>query len=249
MKTLSVIMPIFNERPTIAAVLDRVLLAPAAGLQKELVLVDDGSTDGTREYLATLHDDAIRCVFHERNRGKGAALRTGFAHATGDVILVQDADLEYDPDEYGKLLRPILEGNADVVLSSRFLGADQHRVLYFWHSVGNRLLTMLSNMFTNLNLTDMESCYKVFTREVIERLRIEENRFGFEPEVVAKVARLRCRIYEVGVSYAGRTYAEGKKIRWTDGIRALWCIVKDSWGPMRAPLASGQQAPPRSDRA
>jgi glycosyltransferase involved in cell wall biosynthesis len=168
----------------------------------------------------------VKCYFHDRNQGKGAALRTGFRAATGDIVLVQDADLEYDPRDYPKLLRPIIENKADVVLSSRFLAGDEHRVLYFWHSVGNRFLTLLSNVFTNLNLTDMESCYKVFTRSVVERITIEENRFGFEPEVVAKVASMGCRIYEVGVSYAGRTYAEGKKIGWKDGVRAIWCIVK-----------------------
>lgn len=228
MKTLSIVIPVFNERPTLEEVLDRIRLAPTLTLKKEIVLVDDCSTDGTREYLENLREEGIRCFFHERNQGKGAALRTGFAHATGDLVLVQDADLEYNPDEYPKLLRPLLEERADVVLSSRFLAGEQHRVLYFWHAVGNRFLTLLSNMFTNLNLSDMESCYKVFRREVLDQVTMEENRFGFEPEIVAKVARLRCRIYEVGISYAGRTYAEGKKITWKDGVRALWCIVKYS---------------------
>jgi len=228
MNTLSIVTPVFNEMLTIERLLDRVRMAPALELKKELIVVDDCSTDGTREYLQRLTGDDIVCLFHERNRGKGAALRTGFARATGDVVLVQDADLEYNPEEYPKLLRPILDGRADVVLSSRFLTGDEHRVLYFWHSIANRGLTLLSNVFTNLNLTDMESGYKVFTRRVLERITIEENRFGFEPEIVAKVARLQCRIYEVGISYAGRTYTEGKKIRWSDGVRALWCIVKYS---------------------
>lgn len=229
MKTLSIVIPVFNETSTIADVLDRVRMAPVMGLTKEIVVVDDCSTDGTTDYLRGLSpDDGIRCLFHERNQGKGAGLRTGFAAATGDIVLVQDADLEYDPEEYPKLLRPILEGKADVVLSSRFLAGEQHRVLYFWHAVANRFLTLFSNMMTNLNLSDMESCYKVFTRPVLERVVIQENRFGFEPEIVAKVARLRCRIYEVGISYAGRTYEEGKKITWKDGVRALWCIFKYS---------------------
>ena len=228
MKTLSVVIPVFNEMVTIQPLLDRVRKAPTLELKKEIIVVDDRSTDGTREYLQRLSGADLTCLFHEKNQGKGAALRTGFARAEGDVIIVQDADLEYNPDEYPKLLRPILDGRADVVLSSRFLTGDEHRVLYFWHSVANRGLTLLSNVFTNLNLTDMESGYKVFTHRVLEQITIEENRFGFEPEIVAKIARLRCRIYEVGISYAGRTYDEGKKIRWTDGVRALWCIVKYS---------------------
>jgi glycosyltransferase involved in cell wall biosynthesis len=222
------VIPVFDEIATIELLLDRVRKAPTLGLKKQIIVVDDCSTDGTREYLQRLTGAELTCLFHERNQGKGAALRTGFARAEGDVVLVQDADLEYDPDEYPKLLRPILDGRADVVLSSRFLTGEEHRVLYFWHSVANRGLTLLSNVFTNLNLTDMESGYKVLTRRVLEQMTIEENRFGFEPEIVAKVARLRCRVYEVGISYAGRTYDEGKKIRWTDGVRALWCIVKYS---------------------
>ena len=229
MKTLSIVIPVFNEMTTIAEILDRVRMAPAMGLTKEIVVVDDCSTDGTREYLRSITtDDGIRCFFHERNQGKGAALRTGFREATSEIVLVQDADLEYDPDEYPKLLRPIMEGKADVVLSSRFLAGEQHRVLYFWHSVANRFLTLLSNMATNLNLSDMESCYKLLTRPILDRIVIEENRFGFEPEIVAKVAHLRCRIFEVGISYAGRTYEEGKKIGWKDALRALWCILKYS---------------------
>jgi glycosyltransferase involved in cell wall biosynthesis len=226
MKTLTVVIPVYNERQTIASALDRVQMAATPGLKKDLVIVDDCSTDGTADYLRSRSGDGILCLFHERNQGKGAALRTGFARAAGDIILVQDADLEYDPDDYVKLLRPIVEGKADVVFSSRFLAGEEHRVLYFWHAIGNKFLTLLSNMSTNLNLTDIESGYKAFRREVLEKVQIEENRFGFEPEIVAKVARLRCRIYEVGVSYAGRTYEEGKKVTWKDGVRALWCIAK-----------------------
>ncbi len=228
MNTLSIVIPAFNEMLTIECLLDRVRMASTLELKKEIIVVDDCSTDGTREYLQQLTGADLTCLFHERNQGKGAALRTGFARAKGDIILVQDADLEYNPDEYPRLLRPILHGRADVVLSSRFLTGEEHRVLYFWHALANRGLTVLSNVFTDLNLTDIESGYKVFTRRVLEQITIEENRFGFEPEIVAKIAHLRCRIYEVGVSYAGRTYDEGKKIRWTDGVRALWCIVKYS---------------------
>jgi glycosyltransferase involved in cell wall biosynthesis len=226
MKKLSVVIPVFNEAATLPMLIERVQLAPALGCEKEIIVVDDCSTDGSREYLRDMQIDGVKAFFHATNQGKGAALRTGFHEATGDIVLVQDADFEYDPQEYPKLLRPIVEGKADVVLSSRFLGGEEHRVLYFWHAVGNRFLTLLSNMFTNLNLTDMESCYKAFTRSALERVTIEENRFGFEPEIVAKVASNGCRIYEVGVSYAGRTYAEGKKITWKDGVRAIWCIVK-----------------------
>jgi len=231
MKTVSVVIPVYNEIRTIAQVLDRVRMAPTPGLKKEIVIVDDASTDGTGAYLRDLKDDNVKRLFHARNQGKGAALRTGFANATGDVVIVQDADLEYDPDEYPKLLRPIINDKADVVFSSRFAGSEEHRVLYFWHSVGNKLLTFVSNMFSNLNLTDMENCYKVLRRDVLQQIRIEEDRFGFEPEVVAKVARLHCRVYEVGVGYAGRTYEQGKKITWKDGCRALWCILKYSLRP------------------
>ena len=222
---LSVVIPVYNEAETIAAVVDRVRRVP---IEKEIVAVDDCSTDATRARLAELaaQGDDLRVILHDRNRGKGAALRTGFEAATGDVVIIQDADLEYDPGDYPRLLAPIVEGKADVVYGSRFAGGESHRVLYFWHSLGNRFLTLLSNMCTDLNLTDMETCYKVFRREVLDRIRIEENRFGFEPEVTAKVARLRVRIYEVGVSYAGRTYEEGKKIGWKDGVRAVWCILK-----------------------
>jgi len=226
---LSVVIPVYNEVHTIADLVARVRNVP---VDKEIILVDDCSKDGTRDQLAKLEQPPdVRVLYHQVNQGKGAALRTGFAAATGDVVIVQDADLEYDPDEYPRLLKPIADGKADVVFGSRFAGGECHRVLYYWHSMGNKALTLLSNMFTGLNLTDMEVCYKVFRREIIQQIKIEEDRFGFEPEITAKVARLRVdgrrlRIYEVGVSYAGRTYEEGKKIGWKDGVRAIVCIVK-----------------------
>jgi glycosyltransferase involved in cell wall biosynthesis len=223
---LSIVIPCYNEVRTVEKILAAVQASPIA--DKEIIVVDDCSTDGTRELLRDRIEPAgtARVVYHERNQGKGAALRTGFAAATGDVVIVQDADLEYDPQEYPKLVEPIANGVADVVYGSRFMGGRPHRVLYYWHSVGNKVLTTLSNMFTNLNLTDMETCYKVFRRSVIQRIVIEENRFGFEPEITAKVAKLDCRIYEVGIGYDGRTYKEGKKIGWKDGVRAIWCILK-----------------------
>ncbi len=223
---LSVVTPVYNESGTVAEVIRRVLDQRPV---QQLVVVDDASTDGTWEILEPLAKDEPRIdlLRHSNNRGKGAALRTGFAHASADVAIVQDADLEYDPTEYFRLLAPILSDRADVVFGSRFLGSPSgHRVLYYWHSVGNKLLTMLSDMATGLNLTDMEVCYKAFRREVLERISIEEDRFGFEPEITAKVARLGVRVYEVSVSYYGRTYAEGKKIGWRDGLHALWCILK-----------------------
>jgi glycosyltransferase involved in cell wall biosynthesis len=218
-------MPVYNEADTLAAIIEAVLKQP---LVAELICVDDCSVDGAvavLERCATL-DSRIRILRHTVNRGKGAALRTGFAKATAPLVVVQDADLEYDPEEYPRLVGPILEGRADVVFGSRFVGSEEHRVLYFWHSVGNRLLTLLSNMFTNLNLTDMETCYKAFRREIIQAITIEEDRFGFEPEITAKVAHSNARIYEVAISYHGRTYAEGKKIRSWDGFKAMWCILK-----------------------
>jgi glycosyltransferase involved in cell wall biosynthesis len=225
MPGLTVVIPCFNEAKTIERVIDAVLAQALPGM--EVVVVDDGSGDGTVQVLREKVEPRVaKVLYHERNRGKGAALRTGFAAATGDIVLVQDADLEYDPADYPKLLRPILEGRADVVYGSRFIGGDSHRVLYFWHSVGNRMLTLFSNMMTDLNLTDMEVCYKVFRRDVLQKIRICEDRFGFEPEITARVAKLRCRVFEVGVSYSGRTYEEGKKIGWRDGLRAVWCILK-----------------------
>jgi len=228
MNTLSVVIPVYNEKATLLSILSAVEAAPASGLRKEIIVVDDFSSDGTRDILKERIEgrDGILVLYHDRNQGKGAALRTGIARTTGDIVLVQDADLEYDPQEYPKLLAPILAGKADVVYGSRFAGGESKRVLFFWHSVGNRFLTTLSNIFTNLNLSDMETCYKAFRGEVLRGIRIEEERFGFEPEVTSKVARLGCRIYEVGISYSGRTYAEGKKIDWKDGVRAIWCILK-----------------------
>ena len=222
---LSVVIPCFNEVHTLERVVDAVRAAPVH--EVEIILVDDGSTDGTRDLIRTKLDGRVeKAIFHERNQGKGAALRSGFQAATGDVVVVQDADLEYDPGEFERLLRPFHDQDAEVVFGSRFAGGESHRVLYFWHYVTNRLLTTMSNMFTNLNLTDMEVGYKLFRREIIQRIAIEEDRFGFEPEITAKVARMRCRIYEVGISYSGRTYEDGKKIGWRDGVRAVWCILK-----------------------
>ena len=221
---LSVVIPIYNEVQTVDEIIRRVHAVP---LEKEVILVDDCSTDGTRDKLKPWEQHAdTRVLYHERNRGKGAALRTAFQAATGDVLIIQDADLEYNPREYPKLIQPIVEGQADAVYGSRFAGGESHRVLYFWHYVGNRFLTFISNCFTNLNLTDMETCYKAFRREVIQKVVIEEDRFGFEPEITAKIAAMGCRVYEVGISYAGRTYEEGKKIGWKDGVRTVWCILK-----------------------
>jgi len=224
---LSIIIPCYNERTTILPLLERVRLARLPdSVSREIVIVDDCSKDGTRDLLKNLNQGDTAIVYHDKNMGKGAALRTGFKAAKGDFVVIQDADLEYDPSEYEKLLGPILDGRADVVFGSRFLTTSERRVLYFFHYLGNRFLTFMSDIFTNLNLTDMETCYKMFRKEIIEKIDIKENRFGFEPEITAKVAKLKCRIYEVGISYSGRTYEEGKKIGLKDGFRALWCIVK-----------------------
>ena len=243
-QVLSVVMPVYNEQETLEAIIRRVREVP---LKIELLCVDDGSTDRSREILARLEAEGLvdQVILHEKNQGKGRALATGFAAASGGVVIIQDADLEYDPDEYRKLLEPILDDRADVVYGSRFFGGEPHRVLYFWHYVGNRFLTLMSNMVTNLNLTDMETCYKCFRKEVLEGLEIEERGFGVEPEITAKIARGGWRVYEVGVSYSGRTYAEGKKINWKDGFRALHCIAKygvirRATAPRRIPAPSAE---------
>ncbi len=222
---LSCVMPVYNEKATLREVIAKVLAVP---LEIELICVDDGSTDGSCEILSDLQSThpQIRVLQQPKNAGKGAALRRGIQEATGDYVIIQDADLEYDPSDYPALLRPLLEGKADVVYGSRFLGSAPHRVLYFWHSIANRILTLISNALTNMNLTDMETCYKIFRREIIQSIPIEEDRFGFEPEITVKIARRRLRVYEVGISYWGRTYEEGKKIGWKDGVRALWCLLK-----------------------
>jgi glycosyltransferase involved in cell wall biosynthesis len=240
---LSVVMPVYNEESTLRFMVDRVLeMAP---MEVELICVDDGSRDRSRQTLDELRREhgSVRVLLHEHNMGKGAAIRTGIQAATGDFVVIQDADLEYDPVEYPNLLAPLIQGKADVVYGSRFLSGRPHRVLYFWHSVGNRMLTLLSNMLTDINLSDMETCYKAFRREVIQSIPTEENRFGFEPEITVKIAKRRLRIYEVGISYWGRTYEEGKKIGWKDGVRALWVLLKYSIKePRVSPLSMDVQA-------
>ena len=221
---VSVIIPCFNEKETLTKILKKVQNSKID--IKEIIIIDDHSTDGTVEILESIQNPLIKIYYHTYNKGKGAALRTGFAKATGDICIVQDADLEYDPDDYPILIKPILDDKADVVFGSRFQGGSPHRVVYFWHRIGNGFLTLLSNILTDLDLSDMETCYKVFKREVIQSIRIQENRFGFEPEITAKIAKKNLRIYEVGIAYYGRTYSEGKKITWKDGIRAIYCILK-----------------------
>jgi glycosyltransferase involved in cell wall biosynthesis len=222
---LSIIVPCFNEVNTLKTIVDKIRNMPYP--DKEIIIVDDGSTDGSREILKNEVADLVaKVIYHDRNQGKGSALRTGIAAANGDIVVIQDADLEYDPDYIPTLVKPILDGKADVVFGSRFLGGSPHRVVYYWHMVGNKLLTTLSNMLTNINLTDIETCYKAFKREIIQSIEIEENRFGFEPEITAKIAKLKCRVYEVGIPYYGRTYEEGKKIGWKDGFSAIRCIIK-----------------------
>lgn len=222
---LSVVIPCFNERDSIREIVDRVNSVQIA--KKEIILVDDNSNDGTKEIIKKeIEKKVTKVIYHKKNRGKGAALRSGFKVAKGDIVIVQDADLEYDPNEYQKLIRPITEGKADVVYGSRFVGSQEHRALYFWHMVGNKFLTLVSNVFTNLNLTDIETCYKVFRKDVLDRISLQEDGFGFDPEITAKMAKLKCRIYEVGISYNGRTYAQGKKIGWADGVRVLGAIIK-----------------------
>jgi glycosyltransferase involved in cell wall biosynthesis len=235
---LSVVVPCYDEERTVATVIGTVLANPWVG---EVIVVDDGSRDSTPTILGGIEHPRLRVARHERNRGKGAALRTGFAMATGEYVIVQDADLEYDPSEYEVLLEPLLSGKADVVFGSRFVGGRPHRVLYFWHALGNKVLTLASNAFTDLNLTDMETCYKMFRREVIQSVEIHEDRFGFEPEITARIARGRWRVYEVGISYSGRTYADGKKIGWRDGFRAFYCILRYSAIGERAAAAFGRR--------
>jgi glycosyltransferase involved in cell wall biosynthesis len=248
---LSVVMPVYNEQSTLRQVIERVLAVP---LETELICVDDGSTDNSREILGAIGAECpqVRVLLQARNMGKGAALRRGIQESTGDYVIIQDADLEYDPLDYPTLLRPLIEGKADVVYGSRFLGSGPHRVLYFWHFVGNQMLTLLSNAMTNLNLSDMETCYKVFRREVIQSIPIEENRFGFEPEITVKIAKRSLRVYEVGISYWGRTYEEGKKIGWRDGFRALFCLLKYTVTEPKVPAVAASSpavtnhaAPPR----
>tara|TARA_B110000305_G_C19346610_1_gene592045 strand:+ start:202 stop:918 length:717 start_codon:yes stop_codon:yes gene_type:complete len=232
---LSVVIPCYNERKTLKTLIDAVKASPVDDM--EIIVIDDFSTDGTRDYLRDeLEATVDKVIYHPKNLGKGAALRTGFKNITGDIVVIQDADLEYDPQEYIKLLEPIKRGNADVVFGSRFMGGQAHRVVYFWHMIGNKMLTLFSNMCTNLNLTDMETCYKMFRREVLDQISIEENRFGIEPEITAKVSKLDCTIYEVGISYYGRTYKEGKKIGWKDGFRALYAIMRYNWFPFKKPV-------------
>lgn len=226
MKKLSIIIPIYNEKDTILEILEKVEKVDVGNMEKEIILVDDYSTDGSRDILKKL-EDKYKVFYHKKNRGKGAALRIGFKQATGDILIIQDADLEYNPDEYSRLLEPILEGKADVVYGSRFTGIGPHRVLFYWHHLGNQFLTMFSNMLTDLNLTDMETCYKVFRKEVIKSIlpKLKSDRFGFEPEITARIAKKEYRIYEVGISYYGRTYKEGKKINWKDGVKAVFSII------------------------